>query len=106
VIVYDPHELKKLAVKLRRNLNIQPRDPAEMSARAFELLREGKSMEDVVIELRMHPDDVRVLHDKRMDMGGASLVITPTAKEVLERIVGNFNSVAELVERVTQLKKP
>lgn len=103
VIVYDPHELKKLAGKLRRHV-VLPHDPGEMAARAFELFREGKSMEDVVIELRMQPDQVEQLHAKRMDMGGAELVISPTAKEALEKMVGAFGSVTELVERIERLK--
>lgn len=103
VIVYNPHELKKLAIKLRRHV-LQPRDPGEMAARAFELFREGKSMEDVVVELRMRPDEVEVLHAKWMDMGGADLVISPTAKETLEKLVGPFANIAELVDRVTNLK--
>lgn len=103
VIVYDPRELTKLASKLRRHL-VLPRDPGEMAARAFELFREGRSMEEVVVELRLQPDQVRELNDKWLDMGGAHLVITPLAKEALEKIVGPFSSVTELVERVEKLK--
>ena len=75
-----------------------------MAARAFELFREGKSMEDVVVELRMLPDQVRELHDKRLELGGGDLVIFPVAKEALERALGPFKDVTELVERVTRLK--
>jgi hypothetical protein len=103
VIVYNPHELKKLAIKLRRHV-LQPRDPGEMAARAFELFREGKSMEDVVVELRLLPDQVRELHDKRLELGGADLVIHPLAKEALEKIIGPFKDVTELVEGVGRLK--
>jgi hypothetical protein len=103
VIVYSPQELTKLAAKLRRHVT-QERDPGEMAARAFELFREGKSMEDVVVELRLLPDQVRELHDKRLNMGGADLVIAPTAKEALEKMVGAFGSVTELIERVERLK--
>jgi hypothetical protein len=103
VIVYNPHELKKLAIKLRRHV-LQPRDPGEMAARAFELFREGKTLEEAVVSLRMQPDEVTVLHEKWMDMGGANLVISPTAKETLEKAIGPFESVTELVERVAKLK--
>lgn len=103
VIVYNPHELKKLAIKLRRHV-LQPRDPGEMAARAFELFREGRAMDSVVIELRMRPEEIEQLHAKWMDMGGAELVITPTAKEALEKVIGSFESVAELVDRVARLK--
>lgn len=103
VIVYDPNELKKLALRLNRHVAL-PHDPGEMAARAFELFREGKSMEDVVVELRLLPDQVRELHEKRLNMGGADLVISSGAKETLEKMVGPFGSVAELIERITQLK--
>lgn len=105
VLVYDPRELSKLASRLNRQI-ASPRDPGEMAARAFELFREGKTMEEVVVELRLLPDQVRELHDKRLDMGGAQLVISATAKEALEQVVGPFASVTELVEKVTLLKRP
>jgi hypothetical protein len=102
VIVYDPHELKKLAVKMRRHLPTHPRDPGELAARAFELFDEGRPEREVVRDLRVPPDMVRELKEKWSGMGGDDLVISPTAKEALERALGSFNSVTELVERVLQ----
>src|SRR5262249_37611737 len=103
VIVYNPHELKKLAIKLRRHV-LQPRDPGEMAARAFELFREGKTLEEGVIALRMQRHEVTTLHEKWMDMGGADLVISPTAKETLEKVLGSFATIAELIDRVAKLR--
>jgi hypothetical protein len=37
-------------------------------------------------------------------MGEARFVISPIAREALEEIVGPFESVADLVERVAKLK--
>lgn len=101
VVVYDPHELKKLP---RYGSSASPRDPGEIAARAFELFREGKSEEEVVVELRSSPEMIEQLHEKWKDMGGAELVISPGAKETLEKIVGSFKSVADLIERMKSFK--
>ena len=50
VVVYDPNELKK--VPRYNSGRISPREPGEVAARAFELFREGKTVEVAVIELR------------------------------------------------------
>jgi hypothetical protein len=100
--VYDPQELKKLS-RFNRDV-IAPRDPGALAARAYEFFDEGRPEREIVRELQMTPDAVSALHEKWKDGGGADLVVTSTAKERLEKIVGSFDSVAELVERVTQLK--
>ena len=102
MIVYAPHELTKLAVKMRRHIPTHPRDPGELAARAFELFDEGRPEREVVRELRVPPDMVRELKEKWGGMGGDDLVINPAAKETLEKALGAFDSVAELVERVLQ----
>lgn len=98
LIVYDPHELAK--IPRRSNSHLTPRDPGEMAARCFEMFDRGATLREVVIDQREHPDKVRDLQDKWLDMGGANLVISPSAKEMLEEVLGAFTSVAELVERV------
>jgi hypothetical protein len=102
VIVYNPHELTKLAGKLHRH--ILARDPGELAGRAYEMYDEGRSEREIVRELRLTPDAVQVLHDKWLDGGGADRVVTPSAWEALEGTIGLFKSVTELVECVTQLK--
>jgi len=102
VIVYSPHELTKLASKLHRH--IAPRDPGEIAGRAYEMYDEGKSEREVVRELRLTPEAVQILHDKWLDGGGSDRVLTPNAWEAIERAIGPFRSVTELVERITQLK--
>lgn len=96
VVVYDPRELAKLPRGIGRSL--VAKNPGEIAARAFELFREGRSNEEVVIEVREEPDKVDDLRLKWLDAGGAHLVITPEAKITLEKIVGPFASVAEFVE--------
>jgi hypothetical protein len=102
VVVYSPHELSKLAHKLHRP--VFPRDPGEIAGRAYEMLDEGRSEREIVRELRLTPDATRVLHDKWLDGGGADRVLTTSAWETLEGVIGPFKSVTELVEHVIQLK--
>jgi hypothetical protein len=82
------------------------REPNELSGAAFDLFRAGTKLEEVVSELRVTPEEVERLHEKWLDLGGARLVIAGAAKEDLETIVGPFDSVTELVEKVAKLKPP
>jgi len=99
--VYDPHELALIPQRGRSAIQY----PGETAARAFELFAEGKPQAQIVIELRELPDKIRELYERWLDMGGADLVISPGAKEALEKIVGPFASVTELVERVDAIGK-
>lgn len=101
VIVYSPHELKKLATRMNRPGVVSPRNAGEITARAFELIEEGRPGREIVRELRLTIEEVRELREKWHSEGGADLIISPTAKEALGKIVGSFDSVTELVERVT-----
>ncbi len=103
VVVYSPHELSKLAHKLHRP--VFQRDPGEIAGRAYEMLDEGRAEREIVRELRLTPDAARVLHDKWLDGGGADRVLTTSAWETLESVIGPFQSVTELVEHVIQLKR-
>jgi hypothetical protein len=100
-VVYDPDELAKLRSISRF---VIPREPGDVCAHAFELFGEGKTEQEVLIEVRTTPEVIRDLHEKWFDMGGANLVISPDAKELFEKVVGPFGSVAELVVLVTKLK--
>lgn len=98
--VYDPKEL----VKLRRpQVAMRSRDPGETAARAFELFRDGENDAEVVIALRIPPDDVTTLRENWLNMSGSAVVINPAAHQLLEDLVGSFSSVADLVDRVTVL---
>lgn len=96
--VYDPKELAKLP---RRNDSID--NPGERAARAYEKFDEGLTDREVVTELRETPDWVHDMRSKWMDGGGADLVITPDAKLELERVIGSFAGVADLVAAVQKL---
>lgn len=69
------------------------RSQGEITARAFEMFREGGTDEDVVIELRETIDHVQYLREKWMEATAASWVISPVAREVLAKLVGRFDSV-------------
>lgn len=103
MLVYNPKELAELPT---RNAGGQPRiavrDPGETAARAFELFRQNWDLDQVVIELRETPDRIDQLHEHWLNQTKARYVITPAAKEVLEKLVGPFSSVTEFVELVTK----
>lgn len=95
--VYDPREVMKIP---RTDRALIVRTPGEVAARAFELMDHGKTMREIVIDLREDPDKVRELKERWLDMGGSERVIAPPAWHRLEELVGPFGSVTELVERI------
>lgn len=95
--VINPSDLARMP---RRRSGPVAGDMGEISARAFELYDEGDSVRKVVVALRIEPDVAAALREQWLDCGGADLVVTPRARVDLERLVGEFNGVAELVERV------
>jgi hypothetical protein len=97
VYVYDPAELAKIPTRDRSAVG---RSPGEVAARVFELLDVGKSLREIVVEVRESPELVEQLRDKWTDMGGADRVITMAAWERLEAIIGPFGSVSDLIELV------
>ena len=97
VTVFALNEVMKIA---RRR---DPDDPGEVAARAFELFAEGRPLRDVVIQLRQAPEKVEALHEQWMSCGGAELVINAVAQRELERLLGPFEGVADLVQRVAEL---
>jgi hypothetical protein len=102
VIVYNPHELKKLATRMNRPGVVSPRHAGEITARVFELIEEGRTGREIVRELRLTIEEVRELREKWQTEGGADLIISPNAKETLEKTVGPFKDVTDLVERVAK----
>lgn len=101
MLVYNPKELAELPT---RNGVGQPRiaihEPGEQAARAFELLREGRSLDEIVIELRETPDRIDYLNERWLEHTQARYVISIEAKRALEQLVGTFVDVADLVELV------
>lgn len=101
VDVYDPREL--MILSRRRKMSTAPNDQGELSARSFELFDRGRSLRDVVIELRETPAKIQELHDQWFDLGGSEMVVGANAKSELERFLGPFDDVAGLVARVADL---
>jgi len=97
IMVFDSAELRKIL--RRRDLNA----PGELAARAFEMFAEGRRMNEVVIALRQLPEYVEELHDRWAWGDGRGLVITPVARRELERVLGPFVGVDDIVERVAEL---
>jgi hypothetical protein len=88
-------------IKLARRRGVP--DAGEMAARAFELFMEGTPLHEVVIKLRQAPERIEALHEQWLSCGASELVLNPVARRELERLVGPFNGVAELVQRVAEL---
>ena len=104
VVVYDPDEVARLP---RRGRPSSDRSPGETTARAFELFREGRTDEEVIIELRETVERIQELREKWDTAGGSHWVISPVAREALEKFVGPFNGVTDLIEKLTlKLKLP
>ena len=98
VIVYDPKELSKLPRGVGRPFS--PREDGELTARCFELIEQGKTDREIIIQLRSTVDKMRELREHWINAGGASLMINNEAKNLLETMLGPFTSVTELVELV------
>ncbi len=97
VKVFDLNELMKI---VRRR---DPNEIGEVTARAFELFEQGQSLRHIVITLRQSVDKIEELHDRWLSCGGSEFVITPVAYRELERLLGPFDGVADLVQRVVDL---
>lgn len=99
MLVYDPKELAELPAKKPGGPREAIREPGERAARIFEMLREGRALDEIVIELRETPDRIDQLHEHWLDQTKVRYVITPEAKKTLEQLIGGtFKSVTELVE--------
>lgn len=101
ILVYDPRELVKLERAAKRPQPVT--DPGELAARAFELFGEGVPRRDVVIRTRRPLAEIDELYEQWRDAGGVDLIVTGAAKAELERCVGVFATVTDLVELVGAL---
>ena len=95
VTIYNPEELARLPRKTR-----VPDSEGEITARVFELFEVGASVREIVLRERQTIAKIEALHEAWLDAGGAELVIGQTAKAEIERHVGPFKSVGELVQRI------
>jgi hypothetical protein len=99
VRVYDPHEVA--GIPRRRTVRV-PNDPGELAARAFELMEQGKSLREVVVDLREAPAKVAELHEQWLNLGGSDVVIGRAAADEIVGLVGPFDGVAGLIERLRE----
>lgn len=106
MLVYDPKELAALPAKKPGGPREAVREPGEQAARVFELLREGRELDEIVIEMRETPERIDYLHERWLEQTKARYVITPEAKKAFEQIVGPFKDVTELVELVSKKLTP
>ena len=107
VKVYDPKQLVALRKYSApsRDKSKDPKDPGELAASCFELLDQGRTLREIVVALRETPEQISVLRESWLDAGGASITITSIAKERLEKAVGEFSGVADLVILVENLAR-
>ena len=99
--LYDPKEVTQLP---RRERVTGGMSAGELTARACELFREGHTDEDVVVELRETFERIQELREKWLNAGGSNRVIVPAAWEALERLVGPFVDVADLITKLQPLE--
>jgi hypothetical protein len=101
MLVYNPKELAALPLRNGGGQpSIQVREPGEQAARAFELLRQGMALDEIVIELRETPDRIHYLNERWLEQTQARCVITPEAKVAFEQLLGAFNDVTDLLDLV------
>ncbi len=103
VWVYDPRELAKVPSARRGRAKSIPGDPGEVAARAFEMFDDGHDLRAVVTQLRETPGTVEDLHDQWLRMGGSEVVLHRVAREEIASLVGPFDGVAGLLERLRQV---
>lgn len=104
VMVFDRDAVLKLAGQRSKNeaMNV---DPEEVAARAFEMFDEGATIGEVVVKLRRGPERIELLHEQWLSCGGAEFVLNPAARRDLSHVIGPFDGVADLVQRVTEMGK-
>ena len=100
VLVFDSNAVMTLA--RRRNAN-GVNDVDETAASAFEMFEEGRSIREVVIKLRKAPERIEALHEQWLSCGGSELVLNAVAQRELADLVGSFDGVADLVQRVAEM---
>jgi len=106
VVVYEASEVTRQAermgkrMRMRGNGEMQSIPEGELTAIAFEMFDRGCSLREVLVRTREPVDKVQDMYDAWLDMGGSAITISTVAQAELERFVGPFASIAELVQRV------
>lgn len=96
---YDPTELAECP-SIRKEKYALP--PGEIAGRVFELLREGDSIADIVIKLRLEPGAIEDLRQQWLESVSAkALVVADRDRVELERLLASeVRNSNDLVTRV------
>ena len=97
VAVYNPEDLVRMPRKAKQPI---ANEAGELNARVVEMLGDGKTVPEIVVATRETIERISSIREAWLDVGGADLVLARTAKAELERFVGPFATVGELVQRV------
>lgn len=100
--IYHISDVLKLP---RKAPNPTPDNPDELTARAFELFEQGKSLREVIILLRATKEKIDRLHEDWLDVGGAVFTLSEDVRKALEAELGPLASPEHLLERVRACKK-
>lgn len=96
---YHQDELRRVSQKLPKRPVL--RDPRDTSAFAFEAFRKGENLTDIVISLRVTPAEIKRLYAEWLDLqNNTNLQFSPYSKELFEKVVGPFKSIAELLKLI------
>jgi len=102
IIVYNPEELARIPHKRRVDVPATP-SPGECTARAFDLFDRGKSVREVVMELRETVSRVEELHEQWRDLGGNEIVIANGTRARIEACLGPFTTADELAQHIEEI---
>ena len=83
----------------RKDPHPTPENPDELTARAFELFEQGKSLREVIILLRATKDKIEKLHEDWLDVGGAAMILSDANRKALEAKFGPLESAEDLVAK-------
>lgn len=99
-MVYDPHEIARLPMSVKRRAFD---NPGEIAARAFDGFERGDSRRELVIKLRKTPEEIDRLYEEWLTMGGADVTLNEHVRTELERFLGgSIATCADLIERVKE----
>ena len=100
VFVYDPQVLARMPRKTRARAQSPSEAAGELNAQVFEMLDAGKTVREIVIKTRETQAKIESLREGWLDAGGCDLVIGGIAKSELEKVIGPFQTVNEMVVRI------
>lgn len=98
---YNAAELAEIAGIRRGKLAITP---GEIAGRVFELLRAGKAIDEIVVELRLEPAAIEDLRQQWLESVGKALVVPERNRIELEQLLAcEVRNADDLIARVRAL---